>query len=116
MITRPKNFKFKSGDYLLLRVPKIAKFEWHPFTISSAPENKDELWLHIRSLGNWTRKLNEYFSQFDSSSTTSISTIANSQMKSLTNTGKKTLACNFIQSHFWYLIFISFQIFCFKLL
>ena len=61
MITRPKNFKFKSGDYLLLRVPKIAKFEWHPFTISSAPERQDELWLHIRTLGNWTNKLYDYF-------------------------------------------------------
>lgn len=32
--------------------------------ISSAPELKDEIWLHVRSLGNWTNKLNEYFSKF----------------------------------------------------
>ncbi len=62
MITRPKEFKFKSGDYLMLRIPKIARYEWHPFSISSAPEKKDELWLHIRSLGNWTNKVNQYFS------------------------------------------------------
>jgi len=86
VITRPKSFKFKSGDYLLLRIPKIAKFEWHPFTISSAPENDDELWLHIRSLGNWTKKLNQYFSKFDSDSTTpTISTIENSEMASFKN-------------------------------
>lgn len=25
----------------------------------------DEIWVHIRSLGNWTDKLNEYFSNFN---------------------------------------------------
>ena len=25
----------------------------------------DEIWVHVRSLGNWTNKLNEYFSNFD---------------------------------------------------
>lgn len=61
VITRPKNFKFKAGDYVFVNIPDIAKFEWHPFTISSAPEQKDELTLHIRSLGNWTNKLYDYF-------------------------------------------------------
>ena len=35
--------------------------EWHPFTISSAPELEDEIWVHVRSLGNWTNKLHDYF-------------------------------------------------------
>jgi predicted ferric reductase len=61
IITRPPNFKFKSGDYIYVKIPQIAKFEWHPFTISSAPERQDELWLHIRTLGNWTNKLYDYF-------------------------------------------------------
>lgn len=65
VITRPKNFVFKSGDYMFIRIPKIARNEWHPFTISSAPELKDELWVHVRSLGNWTNKLNKYFKNFD---------------------------------------------------
>jgi len=67
IITRPPNFKFKSGDYLFIRIPKIARYEWHPFTISSAPELKDELWLHIRSLGNWTNKLYDYFYEMSKS-------------------------------------------------
>ena len=25
---------------------------------------KDELWLHVRSLGNWTNKLYEHFSEY----------------------------------------------------
>ncbi|CAF0745978.1 unnamed protein product [Brachionus calyciflorus] len=64
IIPRPPNFKFKSGDYLFIKIPKIARYEWHPFTISSAPELKGELWLHVRSLGNWTNKLYEYFHEF----------------------------------------------------
>ncbi len=50
---------------MFIKIPKIARNEWHPFTISSAPELKDELWLHVRSLGNWTKKVNEYFSNFE---------------------------------------------------
>ena len=38
IITRPPNFKFRSGDYIFIKIPTIARFEWHPFTISSAPE------------------------------------------------------------------------------
>ena len=40
IITRPPNFKFRSGDYIFIKIPAIARFEWHPFTISSAPELK----------------------------------------------------------------------------
>jgi hypothetical protein len=64
VIQRPPNFKFKPGDFIFIRIPAIAKFEWHPFTISSAPDLKDELWLHIRSLGHWTNKVYEYFSNY----------------------------------------------------
>jgi predicted ferric reductase len=64
VITRPKNFKFKAGDYVFVNIPNIAKYEWHPFTISSAPEQREELTLHIRSLGNWTNKLYDYFDNF----------------------------------------------------
>ncbi|XP_029808256.1 NADPH oxidase 5 isoform X2 [Suricata suricatta] len=49
------------GDYLYLNVPTIARYEWHPFTISSAPEQKDTIWLHIRSQGQWTNRLYESF-------------------------------------------------------
>ncbi|OCT86723.1 hypothetical protein XELAEV_18020412mg [Xenopus laevis] len=61
VIKRPPSFQFKPGDYIYLNIPVIAKYEWHPFTISSAPEQADTIWLHIRSLGQWTNKLYEYF-------------------------------------------------------
>lgn len=38
VIRRPQFFQFKPGDYIYINIPKIAKYEWHPFTISSAPE------------------------------------------------------------------------------
>ncbi len=38
VIRRPPHFTFKPGDYIFVNIPAIASFEWHPFTISSAPE------------------------------------------------------------------------------
>uniref|UniRef100_A0A8D0ANX8 NADPH oxidase 5 n=1 Tax=Sander lucioperca TaxID=283035 RepID=A0A8D0ANX8_SANLU len=49
--------------YVYVNIPEIAKYEWHPFTISSPPEQSDSLWLHIRSMGQWTNRLYEYFRQ-----------------------------------------------------
>uniref|UniRef100_H9G5K3 Uncharacterized protein n=1 Tax=Anolis carolinensis TaxID=28377 RepID=H9G5K3_ANOCA len=61
VIQRPPFFHYKPGDYVYLNIPAIAKYEWHPFTISSAPEQPGTIWLHIRSLGQWTNQLYEYF-------------------------------------------------------
>ncbi|XP_045892928.1 NADPH oxidase 5-like [Micropterus dolomieu] len=66
VIKRPQFFHFKPGDYVYINIPVIAKYEWHPFTISSAPEQSDVLWLHIRSMGQWTNRLYEYFRQAES--------------------------------------------------
>ncbi|XP_061451720.1 NADPH oxidase 5 [Rhineura floridana] len=63
VIKRPQFFHYKPGDYVYLNIPVIAKYEWHPFTISSAPEQPGVIWLHIRSLGQWTNRLYEYFWQ-----------------------------------------------------
>ena len=61
VIHRPTNFTFKSGDYIFINIPAIASFEWHPFTISSAPEQSNMISLHIRAVGSWTQRLYEYF-------------------------------------------------------
>jgi predicted ferric reductase/Ca2+-binding EF-hand superfamily protein len=55
-IARPRGFAFQAGDYCFLRVSAVARHEWHPFTISSAPE-RDALGFHVRSLGNWSSAL-----------------------------------------------------------
>jgi predicted ferric reductase/Ca2+-binding EF-hand superfamily protein len=56
VVAKPAGFTFSAGDYVFLRVPSIARHEWHPFTISSAPEAPG-LGFHIRTLGNWTSAL-----------------------------------------------------------
>uniref|UniRef100_A0A3B3V2I7 NADPH oxidase 5 n=1 Tax=Poecilia latipinna TaxID=48699 RepID=A0A3B3V2I7_9TELE len=66
VIRRPQFFQFKPGDYIYINIPVIAKYEWHPFTISSAPEQPDTMWLHVRSMGQWTNRLYEYFRQPES--------------------------------------------------
>ena len=55
----PKRFNYQPGDYIFLKIPAIAKYEWHPFTMSSSPE-QDFLGLHIRSVGTWTNKLFDF--------------------------------------------------------
>lgn len=59
-IKKPINFgkgqKFQPGMYMFINIPMISQFEWHPFTISSAPED-DYLSLHIRKAGDWTGAL-----------------------------------------------------------
>ncbi|XP_040425437.1 NADPH oxidase 5 [Cygnus olor] len=61
VVQRPRSFRFRPGDYVYLNVPAIAAYEWHPFTISSAPEQQDTIWLHVRARGQWTSRLHEYF-------------------------------------------------------
>ena len=63
VIRKPPHFNFKAGDYIFLNIPSIAFFEWHPFTISSAPEQQDYFSLHIRAVGHWTNQLYQYFTQ-----------------------------------------------------
>lgn len=46
---------------MLINIPEIAKNEWHPFTISSSPEMIETIWLHIRGVGTWTKKLYSYY-------------------------------------------------------
>ncbi|KAM6924272.1 NADPH oxidase 1 [Xenentodon cancila] len=51
-----KGFKMEVGQYVFLNCPAISQLEWHPFTMTSAPE-EDFFSVHIRSAGDWTDKL-----------------------------------------------------------
>ena len=57
VIHRSPGFNFKAGDWVFVCIPAVAVNEWHPFTISSAPEVLDTFTLHIRSVGHWTTRL-----------------------------------------------------------
>jgi len=60
-MTRPRDFGYRPGDYVFLKIPAIARHEWHPFTLTSAPEDPHRLSVHVRSLGNWTGTVHDYF-------------------------------------------------------
>ncbi|KAD4585555.1 hypothetical protein E3N88_23156 [Mikania micrantha] len=60
-VTKPKNFKYKSGEYMFVKCAAVSPFEWHPFSITSAPGD-DYLSVHIRALGDWTEKINKIYS------------------------------------------------------
>jgi len=54
-----KAFKMhKVGQYMFLNFPGLNFFEWHPFSVTSAPQD-DEVEFNIRALGNYTTALNE---------------------------------------------------------
>ena len=59
-LERPAGFRYTPGDYVFLRVPIIAHHEWHPLTLTSAPEDPRQLSVHIRSVGNWTAAVREH--------------------------------------------------------
>ncbi|AES79267.2 putative respiratory burst oxidase homolog protein H isoform X2 [Medicago truncatula] len=61
-MTRPQGFKYQSGMYLFVKCPDISSFEWHPFSITSAPGD-DYLSVHIRTLGDWTTELRNIFAK-----------------------------------------------------
>ena len=46
----------RAGMYAFVQVPICSKYEWHPFTLTSAPSDPF-LEFHIRNDGDWTGKL-----------------------------------------------------------
>ncbi|XP_027047510.1 cytochrome b-245 heavy chain-like [Pocillopora damicornis] len=46
-------FHHAAGQYIFLKCPKLSHLEWHPFTLTSAPED-DFFSVHIRIAGDWT--------------------------------------------------------------
>ncbi|MCO5605680.1 hypothetical protein L7F22_059863 [Adiantum nelumboides] len=61
-MSKPPGFKYKSGQYIFLKCPNISPFEWHPFSITSAPAD-DYVSVHIRTSGDWTQELKRVFSE-----------------------------------------------------
>uniref|UniRef100_A0A1D1XZF6 Respiratory burst oxidase A n=1 Tax=Anthurium amnicola TaxID=1678845 RepID=A0A1D1XZF6_9ARAE len=61
-MSKPPAFRYKSGQYMFVQCPAVSPFEWHPFSITSAPGD-DYLSVHIRQLGDWTQELKRVFSE-----------------------------------------------------
>uniref|UniRef100_A0A8D3EBK8 NADPH oxidase 2 n=1 Tax=Scophthalmus maximus TaxID=52904 RepID=A0A8D3EBK8_SCOMX len=55
---KKKGFRMEVGQYVFIQCPSISRLEWHPFTLTSAPE-EDYFSAHIRIVGDWTQALYE---------------------------------------------------------
>ncbi|XP_078444165.1 riboflavin synthase-like superfamily protein [Wolffia australiana] len=62
VMSKPLGFKYKSGQYIFLKCPAVSPFEWHPFSITSAPGD-GYLSVHIRAHGDWTCELRRVFTE-----------------------------------------------------
>lgn len=60
--SKPPGFKYRSGQYIFVKCSAVSPFQWHPFSITSAPQD-DYISVHIRTLGDWTRQLRTVFSE-----------------------------------------------------
>jgi len=49
---------YHCGNYVFLNFPRFSLFQWHPFTLSSGP-NDPWCEVHIKSLGDFTNKLHD---------------------------------------------------------
>lgn len=58
---RKKNFHAEVGQYIFVKCEQISALEWHPFTLTSAPE-EDYFSVHIRIVGDWTTGLSKLLS------------------------------------------------------
>nr|XP_027788606.1 NADPH oxidase 1 isoform X1 [Marmota flaviventris] len=62
---KKRGFSMEVGQYIFVNCPSISFLEWHPFTLTSAPE-EDFFSIHIRAAGDWTENLIRTFEQQNS--------------------------------------------------
>ncbi|TVU24359.1 hypothetical protein EJB05_26791, partial [Eragrostis curvula] len=61
-LSKPQGFRYKSGQYIFVKCAAVSRFQWHPFSITSAPQDND-MSVHIRMVGDWTSELKDVFSR-----------------------------------------------------
>ncbi|KAJ6845287.1 putative respiratory burst oxidase-like protein B-like [Iris pallida] len=61
-VSKPQGFKYRSGQYIFVNCAAVSPFQWHPFSITSAPQD-NYISVHIRTLGDWTSQLRVVFSE-----------------------------------------------------
>ncbi|XP_042496766.1 respiratory burst oxidase homolog protein A-like [Macadamia integrifolia] len=61
-LSKPGDFNYKSGMYIFIQCPQISPFEWHPFSLTSAPED-NYLNVHIRTQGDWSYQMYSLFQE-----------------------------------------------------
>ncbi|KAL9715869.1 hypothetical protein Ac2012v2_000312 [Leucoagaricus gongylophorus] len=76
------SFKYVAGQWLFVQIPELSKFQWHPFTITSAPEDP-YVSIHIRQVGDWTESLGERLGVGPAAVTTMTRAAMNGKEKNL---------------------------------
>jgi NADPH oxidase 2 len=52
------NTRTRAGQYIFLCCPEVSVWQYHPFTLTSAPE-EDYISVHVRMVGNFTKRLGQ---------------------------------------------------------
>ncbi|CAH7673330.1 NADPH oxidase A [Phakopsora pachyrhizi] len=52
------SFQYVAGQWLFFQMPEVSSWQWHPFTISSAPDDP-YISIHVRQVGDFTRAVGE---------------------------------------------------------
>ncbi|KAF5019329.1 hypothetical protein F66182_8669 [Fusarium sp. NRRL 66182] len=55
---KKENTKTRAGQYIFLCCPAVSLWQYHPFTLTSAPE-EDYISVHIRCVGDFTKALSK---------------------------------------------------------
>lgn len=58
ILKQSTNNNINPGQYVFICIPELARFEWHPFTLTCAPEDP-YLSVHMRVVGDWTRAVSK---------------------------------------------------------
>lgn len=53
---KKQNTKTRAGQYIFLCCPEVSIWQYHPFTLTSAPE-EDYISVHVRCVGDFTKSL-----------------------------------------------------------
>ena len=59
---KEKAFKCSVGQYIYLKINAVSYIEYHPFTLTSAPED-DFYMVNIKQNGDWTSRLYDVFAE-----------------------------------------------------
>jgi hypothetical protein len=52
-----------TSRYVFIAVPSLSLFQWHPFSVASAPDDKSGAVLYVKAIGRWTRSLRKLASE-----------------------------------------------------
>ena len=55
---RKPSFRYTPGQWIFMNVPAVSGWQWHPFTITSAPTDPF-VSVHIRQVGDFTKRLGQ---------------------------------------------------------